>query len=42
MNLPPAQNCIHNPGRFSLNFEIAGVMKDYNYSSLREEIKPLF
>jgi putative ABC transport system permease protein len=25
-----------------ISFEIAGVMKDYNYSSLREEIKPLF
>ncbi len=25
-----------------MNFEIAGVMKDYNFSSLRDEIKPLF
>jgi putative ABC transport system permease protein len=25
-----------------INFEIAGVMKDYNYSSLREQVKPLF
>jgi len=25
-----------------MNFEIAGVMKDYNFNSLRDEIKPLF
>ncbi|HLK27720.1 MAG TPA: ABC transporter permease [Puia sp.] len=25
-----------------MTFEIAGVMKDYNYSSLRDDIKPLF
>ncbi|MES1216791.1 MAG: FtsX-like permease family protein, partial [Bacteroidota bacterium] len=25
-----------------MTFEIAGVMKDYNYNSLRDEIKPLF
>jgi len=26
----------------AMSFEIAGVMKDYNFSSLREEVKPLF
>jgi putative ABC transport system permease protein len=27
---------------FPMTFEIAGVMKDYHYNSLRDEIKPLF